>query len=1027
MWSIPFFSSLKSQGGQRRVAGRSRLVVEYLEDRCLLTALTETGVSPVTGPATTAIVQVSGTGFETGAQVFFGSKLAVASGSQSSTLLTVVVPNIPPGPTDVRVANPDGGQVVLTGAFFALPPSSVPTTAAPPVVTSIFPSSGPAAGGTTVQITGTGFQAGSKVFFGSVPATVVGIPTATTITVTTPALPVGPADVKVVNPDGLQTIVADGFSALAAPTAPAPVIVSISPTSGPPAGGTLITITGTGFQATSQVIIGGVAATISGIPTPTNITAVTPVLLVGTYDVKVVNSDGQASVLPAAFTVSNVTAPPVIANVLPHFAHTPGAVVQIVGSGFQTGSKVFFGAVAVPISGNPTSTTLTVVVPALPIGSTDVTIVNPDGKQTVAGGAFFAMGGGTGTGATLVISSINPNIGPATGGSLVQITGGDFEPGSQVFIGGVLATISGVPTDSSVTVIAPPLPIGPADVKIIDPDGQVAVVAGGFAALAPSLAPPPVITAVNAGPSTSGLTTGGATVQISGTGFVAGSKVFIGGSSAPLSSLPTGTLLTVTAPPLPVGAADIKVVNPDGQESVLKGAFVVVAPPPVITSVSTGSGSSASGPAAGGTIVKISGTGFQTDSQVFIGGIAAAFSASPTATLLTVVAPALPVGPADVKVLNSDGQKSVLAGAFNVTPNPVPLTIGNVLPHFAHTPGAVITISGTGFQPGSQVFLGGVLVTVSGIPTATSISVVTPALPIGATDVKIINPDGTQITSAGAFFAMGGGSVSAPPVVTNVSPGFGPITGGTAVVITGTGFQPGSQVFFGGVAAAVSGIPTATSITVITPVLPVGPADVKIVNPDGQQVIAAGAFVAQATPVLPPPVVSSITPATAPAAGGTTITLSGTGFQATSKVFIGGIAASLASLPSATSISVFVPALPVGVVDVKIVNADGQFSLLPGALTITSGTTPPVPGAPPVVEGVSPNAGPKGTLVQIFGTGFQAGSQATIGGVAAPQSGTPTSTTLTVVAPKLPAGPADVAVVNPDGQKSVLPGSYFAT
>jgi hypothetical protein len=64
------------------------------------------------------------------------------------------------------------------------------------------------------------------------------------------------------------------------------------------------------------------------------------------------------------------------------------------------------------------------------------------------------------------------------------------------------------------------------------------------------------------------------------------------------------------------------------------------------------------------------------------------------------------------------------------------------------------------------------------------------------------------------------------------------------VQILGSGFQPGSKVFIGGVLAALQGSPGANILIVAVPALKPGLADVKIVNPDGQQVVLANAFIA---------------------------------------------------------------------------------------------------------------------------------------------------------------------------------------
>lgn len=72
----------------------------------------------------------------------------------------------------------------------------------PPTVTSVSPTSGPAAGGTAVTLTGSGFVAGAAVHFGDLAATDVAVVDLETITATTPPLPAGNVfDIVVTNPD----------------------------------------------------------------------------------------------------------------------------------------------------------------------------------------------------------------------------------------------------------------------------------------------------------------------------------------------------------------------------------------------------------------------------------------------------------------------------------------------------------------------------------------------------------------------------------------------------------------------------------------------------------------------------------------------------------------------------------------------------------------------------------------------------------------------------------------------------------
>src|SRR5262249_58223640 len=79
-------------------------------------------------------------------------------------------------------------------------------------VTSTTPATGPATGGTSVTITGTGFVNGASVSFGGIAASNVAFVNSTTVSATTPAHAGGPADVVVTNPGGLTDTLASGFT-----------------------------------------------------------------------------------------------------------------------------------------------------------------------------------------------------------------------------------------------------------------------------------------------------------------------------------------------------------------------------------------------------------------------------------------------------------------------------------------------------------------------------------------------------------------------------------------------------------------------------------------------------------------------------------------------------------------------------------------------------------------------------------------------------------------------------------------------
>ncbi len=71
-----------------------------------------------------------------------------------------------------------------------------------PTVASVSPGAGPTSGGTSVEITGSGFTALSNVYFGTEPAASVTVGSFTEIVAVSPPGPVGTVDVRVTNASG---------------------------------------------------------------------------------------------------------------------------------------------------------------------------------------------------------------------------------------------------------------------------------------------------------------------------------------------------------------------------------------------------------------------------------------------------------------------------------------------------------------------------------------------------------------------------------------------------------------------------------------------------------------------------------------------------------------------------------------------------------------------------------------------------------------------------------------------------------
>ena len=244
-----------------------------------------TAITPPTGPTTGGTtVTITGANLTGTTSVTFdgvpATNVTVAPGGGS---LTAVTPAHAAGPVDVAVTTPAGTDT-LPGAFTYV--------AAAPTATGITPNSGPAAGGQTVTITGTGLADATQVTFDGVPATIVRR-TANSVVVRTPRGAAGPAAVVVTTPAG--TTAPLDYTYLAAPDA-----TGLTPDSGPAAGGTTVTITGTGLAGATQVTFDGVPATIVR-RTANSVVVRAPAHPAGAVDVAV-TTPGGTDTLPDAFT-----------------------------------------------------------------------------------------------------------------------------------------------------------------------------------------------------------------------------------------------------------------------------------------------------------------------------------------------------------------------------------------------------------------------------------------------------------------------------------------------------------------------------------------------------------------------------------------------------------------------------------------------------------------------------------------------------------------------------------------------------
>jgi len=277
------------------------------------------------------------------------------------------------------------------------------------------------------------------------------------------------------------------------------------------------------------------------------------------------------------------------------------------------------------------------------------------------------------------------------------------------------------------------------------------------------------------------------------------------------------------------------------------------------------------------------------------------------------------------------------------------------------------------------------------------------------------------VMQVATFRASGQGTIPNPaPTVSTIAPTSGTTAGGTSVTITGTGFLAGAGVTIGGTAATNVVVVSGTSITAKTPSHATGAVNVVVSNSDGQSGTATNAYTYTAPP--PPPTVGSVAPVSGPAGGGTSVTVTGTGFLAGASVTFGGTAATNVVVVGPTSITAKTPSHATGVVNVVVTNTDGQSGTATGAYTYT-------PNPAPTVTAISPATGPAGggTPVTITGTGFLTGATVTFGGTSATGVTVVSGTSITATAPAHAAGAVNIVVTNTDSLNGTLSNGYTYT
>ncbi|TSB32067.1 IPT/TIG domain-containing protein [Streptomyces benahoarensis] len=304
---------------------------------------TITGLSPSSG--TTAggnPVVITGTNFHTPAvtSVTFDGNSAVFT-INSDSRITATAPTHAAGSATVTVTVTNASGSATTRYSYG---SGL----------TLSPTQGPTGGGTIVDIYGTDLAGANAVLFGSTAARSFTQLSATHLRAVSP---VGGGGVHAVVAAGGSTSSPGYFYYL-----PAPFASRISPTAGPLAGGTAVTITGVNLFTTNAVAFGGVPATSFAVVSDSQVTAVSPAgAVAGTVQVKVTTAGGVTVGL--SFSYDN---PPTVSGLSPVSGSAGGGdTVTISGTNLAHTETVAFGGIPARF-GVINSNTVAAVTPPAP-------------------------------------------------------------------------------------------------------------------------------------------------------------------------------------------------------------------------------------------------------------------------------------------------------------------------------------------------------------------------------------------------------------------------------------------------------------------------------------------------------------------------------------------------------------------------------------------------------------------------------------------------------------------------------------
>ena len=566
----------------------------------------------------------------------------------------------------------------------------------------------------------------------------------------------------------------------------AATVSSVSPTEYNPNGGTVFTVSGSGFPASLETAQArGLAINIgAGSCTPTSVTPTQVQCVSGTVSSSApltVTLNGKTASSSALTPLGTV---PTISSVSPNNVNPVLQTdITITGTNFDATSaqtSVYLKTA----SNNKAAECLTV-------SSTSTQIVckllgAPTGTYSIYAQTSQGYSNSQSFTVQTVITSVSPTSGSVAGGTLLTITGGTFSDYTQqtmVFIGTDSIPCSVVSSSATqVTCITGPLKdinqAGTTQTVYVDTRIVESAVCQGTCSFTYSDSLTPKITALD---STS--VAAGGSLQITGTNLDTNPTVTIGGVSCTVDSA-SATQIVVSIPSsiTPSESASI-VVSVPGKgyaqfDSSLSNAIEVT---PVISSISPTTGSNA------GALLTITGAGFQEGTTVKVGSTACEIR---TLTSTSIICKTTSTGEVSLSYKTFTDVRCTSACTFSKAgaSTPTATYISGLLPS---TPSFTLTVQG------SQLDIG--------TPSVTLISTTDKSVSftssVTSSSSSQITADFTDVAAgtynievaSGANLAATTSTVSVPLLVSVSSAIQSSLAGGATLSVSGSGFFGNTQ------------------------------------------------------------------------------------------------------------------------------------------------------------------------------------------------------------------------------------------